>query len=229
MHGEVALHLVHVAGKWMISQGTDGLSRGDPAQCLGGSEDLLNHVPLHLNVLERQPYPFTEWVESWLGQGQEVSWLTPEDWFYSGHVKTCCVWTPAPCVADAALEQLAKACHKRPQHTHLVIVPHLMTARWRKMLLKICDLYFTVPIGTDLWHYSQHEPLIVGLSISYSRHAPWKLKGTPLLVGVERMLQDLSPDDPKWGRNILCQLIKQARGLDALPDSLVRPLLCPTG
>jgi hypothetical protein len=40
----------------MIRQGKDGLSRGDPAECLRGSEDMLSHVPLHLNVLERQPH-----------------------------------------------------------------------------------------------------------------------------------------------------------------------------
>jgi hypothetical protein len=185
-------------------------------------------VPLHLNVMERQSHPLMEWVESWLGQGQAISWLTAEDWYYQGHVKDYCVWTPAPCVADAALEQLAKACHKRPQHTHLVIVPCLMTAKWRKMLLKICDLTFTVPLGADLWHNSQHEPLVVGLSLPLCRHAPWKLKGTPLLVGVERVLRELPPHDPEWGRNILRQLLKQARGLDGMSESVVRPLLCTT-
>jgi hypothetical protein len=151
---------------------------------LGGSEELLNHVPLHLNVVERQPHPAMEWVESWLGLGQEVTWLSPEDWYQAGHVKPCCVWTPAPCVVAAALEQLAKAGHKRPPHT----IPCLMTAIWQKMLLKICDLYFTVPAGTDVWSFSQHEPLTIGLSIPLCRHAPWKLRGTPILVGVERML-----------------------------------------
>jgi len=131
MHGEIVLHLVHVAGRRRISQGTDGLSRGNPAERLGGSEDLLNHVPLHLNLLERQPHPLIEWMDSWLGLGPEITWLSPEDWYLAGHMKPCSVWTPAPCVADAALEQLAKANHKCPQHTHLVIIPCLMTARWR--------------------------------------------------------------------------------------------------
>jgi len=174
MHGEVVLHLVHVAGRQMISQGMDGLSRGDPAECLGGSEELLNHVPQHLNVSERQPHPLMEWVESWLGLGQEITWLSPEDWYQVGHVKPCCVRIPAPCVAEAALEQLAKASHKRPQRTYLVIIPHLMTAIWWKMLLKICDLYFMVPVGTDVWSFSQHEPSTIGLSLPFCRHAPWK-------------------------------------------------------
>jgi hypothetical protein len=226
MHGEIVLHLVHVAGRRIISQGTDGLSRGDPAECLGGIEDSLNHVPLHLNVLERQPRPLIEWVDSWLGLGPEITRLSPDDWYLAGHMKPCCVWTPAPCAADAALGQLAKANHKHPKHTHLVIIPRLMTARWQKMLLKICDLYFTVPVGTDVWSFSQHEPLTIGLSQPLCRHAPWKLKGTPMLVGVERMLRELPPDNPGWGRDILCQLLKKTRRLDCMPEGLVRPLLC---
>jgi hypothetical protein len=68
---------------------------------------------------------------------------------------------------------------------HLVIIPRLLTAVWRRHLNKICDLVFTLPIGNDLWTDSQFEPLIIGLSLPLSRHAPWKLRGTPLLDGLE--------------------------------------------
>jgi hypothetical protein len=52
---------------------------------------------------------------------------------------------------------------------------------WRKLLNKICDLTFTIPIGSDLWDSPQFEPLLVGLYLPLSRHKPWKLRGTPLL------------------------------------------------
>jgi len=225
MSGDVVLHLVHVAGSRMISQGTDGLSRGDPATQLGLNESFLHHIPLHLGVMERQQHAILPWVESWLNPGGEIMWLRPEDWYTKGHSENCCVWTPAPAIADVALEQLAKATHKRPHHTHLVIIPRLMTARWRKTLLKICDLFFTIPVGTCIWDISQHEPLNVGLSLPLCRHPPWKLRGTPMLVGVERQLREVSKDDPGWGRNILCQLLQQARMLDRMPDVMVRSLL----
>lgn len=53
LHGGMTLHFVHVAGKRMISQGTDGLSRGaGPSICTDG-EEFLRHVPLNLSVLDR--------------------------------------------------------------------------------------------------------------------------------------------------------------------------------
>jgi hypothetical protein len=205
MSGDVVLHLVHVAGKRMIKQGTDGLSRGVPATQLASQDGMLSHIPLHLSVLERQPHPISEWVESWLGMGEEIAWLAPEDWFTKGHTKNCCVWTPAPAIADAAFEQLARSIHKCPHHTHLVIVP--------------------IPIGTSLWDFSQHEPLNVGLSLPLSRHQPWKLRGTPMLVGVEKQLLEVPADDPGWGRNILCKLLQQARSLERMSEGMVRTLL----
>jgi hypothetical protein len=46
MHGGWKLHVIHIAGKRMIQQGTDGLSRGDMMS--GGMEgfDMLSFVPL---------------------------------------------------------------------------------------------------------------------------------------------------------------------------------------
>jgi len=179
----------------MIFQGTDGLSRGLVAEGALGSEDFLSCVPLHLSAVERQPTGLEEWVSSWFGIGHSPRWLTPDDWFGLGHTEDACVWTPPPAAADAALEQLAKAVHKRPHLTRLVIIPRLMTALWRKMLNKICDLVFTIPLGTDIWSNLQCEPLVVGLSLPLCRHAPWRLKGSALLVGVERELHGLQQAD----------------------------------
>jgi hypothetical protein len=229
LYGELTLHVVHVAGRRMMMQGTDGLSRGESASGLLSQEDFLSHMPLNLSAPERQSHPLKERVDSWFGQGENYIWLEPREWYTRGHSDMSCVWTPPPAIAEVALEQLAKSVHKRPHHTHLVIVPRLMTARWRKLLLKICDLSFTVPIGTDLWNLTQCEPLIVGICLHMSRHQPWKLRGTPLLVGVERILRDLPPSDPGWGRDILRKRLKQARDLESLPESVVQPLLHSTG
>jgi hypothetical protein len=111
---------------------------------------------------------------------------------------------------------------------HLVIIPRLMTALWRKLLGKICDLIFTVPIGISVWSHSQFEPLIIGLYLSLSRHKPWKLRGTPMVERVERLLRDLPMSDLGWGRNILQQLLKQSRDLETMQESMVRCLLHPS-
>ncbi len=158
MHGEVMIHFVHIAGTRMIEQGTDGLSRGNTSEGVMQGQNFLSFIPLNLNVLERQAQPLKGWVDSWFGSFEPCKWLSPEDWYHEGHFANRCVWTPAPAAGGAALEQLAKVVHKRPQHAHVVIIPCLMTALWRRTLSKICDLIFTVPIGSDLWSLSQHEP-----------------------------------------------------------------------
>jgi hypothetical protein len=137
------VHFIHVSGQRMIRQGTDGLSRGSREALVGGNDFLL-HVPLHLGALERQPLELQEWVDSWYAGVGQAKWLDPTDWFCEGHVRDFCVWAPPPAAADAALEQMAKAVHKRPHLTRLVLIPRLMTALWRKLMHKICDVVFSV-------------------------------------------------------------------------------------
>ena len=165
------------------------------------------------------------WVESWFHPGEDVQWLEPRDWYHLGHRRKICVWTPPPAGAGAALEQLGKAIHKRPHHTHLFICPRLMTAHWRKMLGKTCDLIFSIPTGTEFWDNSQYEPLVAGLYFPLIRHPPWRLRSTPLLERVERKMQSLSPTTPSWGRLVLRELLKQTRALDSMPPGLVWSML----
>lgn len=226
---EVVLHVVHVSGRRMIAQGTDGLSRGQTGEGVFRKGEFLDFVPLHLNAVERQPDGLEEWVNYWFGQGEKIHWLSPEGWFLEGQQLNRCVWVPPPAGADAALEQLAKANHKRPHNMHVVLIPRLMTALWRKLLSKICDLTFTVPVGSDVWNDSQCEPLVVGLCLPLSRHYPWKLKGTVLLDGVERVLRALPAADPGWGRSVLRQFLQRTRALEGLSASVVREVLQGAG
>jgi hypothetical protein len=131
------------------------------------------------------------------GVGRELVWITwrlqvvvPIGLVFTGHLIERCAWSPAPAAAEAALEQLSKAAHKRPHHMHLVLIPHLMTATRRRMSKKIYDLILFVPIGSDLWGVSQHEPLIVGLCLPLTRHPPWKLRGAGSL--------DTMPEGVVW-------------------------------
>lgn len=225
MIGKAVIHFIHVAGKRMIAQGTDSLSRGLDDAGVMRSNDFLSHVPLHLSAFERAPMLLEEWISGWYDGGAGPVWLNPDDWFGRGHTVDFSVWGPPPAAADVALEQLAKAAHKRPHLTRLVLIPRLMTARWRKMLNKICDLVFVVLIGTEFWTNSQCEPLIFGLSLPLCRHAPWKLRGSSLLAGVERELYGLPASDFRRSRLVLRKLLKQARELDSMPASMVREML----
>jgi hypothetical protein len=225
MHRGLNVHFIHIAGKRMIAQGTDGLSRGLTTKGVMTGLNMLHFVPLHLDALERQGPSLQEWILSWFSGQDAPAFLQPRGWFTLGHTHSTCVWSPPPAAAEVALEQLAYSIHKRPYHCHAVVIPRLMTARWRKLLGKICCLTFTVPIDSDVWNLSQFEPLIVGLYLPLSRHQPWSLKRTPLLDRVERMLSSLPPAHPRWGRLILREFLLQARTLESMPGSMVQHML----
>jgi len=228
MTGGLLVHVIHVAGKRMIAQGTDGLSRGITTVGVMSGMGFRSFVPLHLSVLERQDgSAIQDWVNSWAG---EVQWQTPLDWFSSSSARGTYVWTPPPAAADVCLDQLGKFIHMRPYTSvHIVIIPRLMTSRWRKILGKICDLVFTVPLGTNVWHYSQFEPLVVGIAFPLSRHAPWRLRGTPMLESVEGALRGVPPVTPGWGGRILRELFISAGTLETMSSSMVRDLLFASG
>jgi hypothetical protein len=65
--------------------------------------------------------------------------ISPEGWYNDGHKQGNFI-CPPPAAADAAVEQLCEAVHKRPQCTHYFMTPFLMTNKWRKQILKATDL-----------------------------------------------------------------------------------------
>jgi len=223
MHHDLALHVVHVAGKRMQAQGTDSLSRGalDMGVLLGA--DMLSFVPLHLSALERSS-ELQPWVMSWWGS-HPLTWLQPYDWFHSGHQLGSFAWVPPPATAAVCLEQVATAIHKRPHSTHVILIPRLLTAVWCKLLGKICDLSFTVPLGSTPWSHTLFEPLIVGIYLPLSRHRPWRLRGTSLLDDVAQHLSRVPTSDFNWGGDILREFHGKARSLDALSTSMAREVL----
>jgi len=180
MQGGVVLHVIHIAGTQMISQGTNGLSRGSLTDGVMQGCNILSFIPLHLDPRTRDKR-LTAWVISWFGAFGDYQWLEPEGRFKEGQGMGRFVWTPPPAAADVAVELLGKAKHKRPASEHIMIVPCLMTSHWQKQLSKIYDVVFTVPVGSSVWSFSQHEPLIVGISFPLSQHRPWQLRGTPML------------------------------------------------
>jgi hypothetical protein len=114
MHHGLVLHLIHVSGKRMIAQGTDGLSRGLTSQGVMKGESFLEFIALHQNAFERQGNNLKEWTFSWFQGDKEPLILKPEDWFTQGHTYSTCIWLPPPAAADMALEQLAFSIHKKP-------------------------------------------------------------------------------------------------------------------
>ena len=74
------LHVVHVSGKRMIAQGTDGLSRGDKGTGSMAGRSVASFLPLGENALDRSP-ALKEWAKDVLEGLPGVQFLSPEGWF----------------------------------------------------------------------------------------------------------------------------------------------------
>jgi hypothetical protein len=127
MDHNLIIHVVHVLGKRMIDQGTDGLSRADHLQGVVTGRDIHHWVPLNESTFMRLK-PLETWLAKAIG-GLGFTTLFPEGWFTTGHGYGNYVWVPPPAACDAVVEQLGKARVKQPESAHLIVVPRLMTGQ----------------------------------------------------------------------------------------------------
>jgi hypothetical protein len=224
MVGEFKLHVIHVAGTRMIAQGTDGMSRGDHGSGVMAGLPMISFVPLNLSALERSK-ELLPWIQSWSQDERPLEVLAPEDWFNYHKSEGCYLWAPPPAAADAAIELMAKSIHKRFDSTHIMIVPRLMTARWRKLLGKATDVMITIPVGTPVWPACEHEPLILAISFPLISHRPWRLRGSRLMDGVVVDLSGMWKDAFDGTRSVLRKFVQRSRTLDSVPSSVVWEML----
>ena len=230
----------HVSGKRMIAQGTDGVSRGNLSEGVMAGRPMSEFLPFHLSATDRSP-ALLDWVRSWLGAESEL--LTPEGWFERGHDfdggRVNCdgmwmprlrsgifVWAPPPAAADAALEELRKARHKRQESTHVILVPRLMTAKWRKQLHKASDCVFEMPAGCgDAWPNEMFEPCLIGFCFPYLPHRPWQFRGAPRLLALERSVRSMWESGDTDVAACLCQFLNKTRKFPSLSEDVVRKML----
>jgi len=247
MFGGCAIHIVHIAGSRMISQGTDGLSRGDVNEGVMQGRQMLSFVPLNQSCLDRSA-TIKGWIKSWLNSyadadGNRLDFLTIEDWFHKGHdieggylnqdniwmpryevgVK---VWSPPPALGQAAVEQLRQARLKRMVSTHVLLIPRIYTSRWRKQLHRAADLVFELPFVKDVWTQEEmHEPLTIAFFFPYLSFKPWQLKRSFAFLGLGRTVRNLWAETALSTGFVLQQLCAWARSLRTLPDGVVRQML----
>lgn len=205
------IHVIHIAGTRMITQGTDGLSRGDQNAGVMVGKDFLSYIPISVSAIERSP-GLGSWLLSWAtnpsGTGGEI--LTPERWFEKHEQGGCYIWCPAPSAAKRAIGCLGQSILKRSSSLHVILIPRLMTALWRKIAGKMSDVILTLPTANSLWPADCHEPLILCISFPLSRDYPWRLKGTPLSLELESSVPELWKGDNGDDRDYLRQRIQQA-------------------
>jgi hypothetical protein len=212
MKADLLLHVIHVSGKRMIAQGTDGLSRGDHAEGVMQGLPMSCFIPLHKTALEREP-KLKDWLKNAMGR-IDTTFLDPAGWFTTAHTFGNFIWTPAPAAADVVVEQLGKARHKRPECLHLVVAPRLMTGRWRRHMGRQADFYFKIQ-NSDIWGKAQFEPLLIFVCLPIRPDRPEFKKREKLLEEFRREM--LGPKvweaSSKRGRGILRKLLERARGL----------------
>ena len=187
MKAGMKLHIIHVAGTRMISQGTDGVSRGNYLEGAMMGANMLQFVPLNQSALDRSN-ELLVWIQSW-APTSNLRKLEPQDWYELGHglsggapnfdniwtskySNECKLWAPPPAIAGNIMEELVMARHMNPYVPNIFICPRLMTFGWRKSLYKTADTIFYISAGgRDFWPREMHEPLVVGL-ISPSLNSP---------------------------------------------------------
>jgi hypothetical protein len=179
----------------MIAQGTDGLLQGIFLEWVVRGEDMLSFVDLLHTAIERHP-GVLKFIESWvapiLGKSKV---LVPNEWFRKGHGIVggekdsaglwiplhasngkVYIWTPPPIIADVALEECAKAIHKRTDAYHIFLIPCLYSPLWMQLLYKVSDFVFQLPPNSQHWPISMHEPLFVGFLFPLLHRNPWSLR-----------------------------------------------------
>ena len=242
MHHQTKIHIIHVSGKRMIEQGSDGLSRGNLNVGVMAGKDMLSFVPIHLNALERCN-TLKPWLKSFAGINAEF--LSPEQWFTRGHdldeanwevnsddmklptlKKGTFIWTPPPCAGEAAVEELRRARHKRQDSHHLFIIPRLMEPTWRKHLHKAADLILSLKPGHKAWPVHMHEPLTIAFIFPFIRQKPWQLRGSIQLLALGRALSGVWAGNPGSEGLILRELWSYQVRLENMPTKLASKLLC---
>jgi hypothetical protein len=128
-------------------------------------------------------------------------------------------------IADVALEECLKAVHKRRDAYHVVVVPRLFGPRWIRLFYKFCDFIVKLPAGSSVWPSDMHEPLWIGISLPFIQHRPWSLRGTPLLVELDRNMRLMLGSGEGDGRDILRQLLRVPRRIAGLSLRSTRGLL----
>ena len=183
------------------------------------------------------------WIESWLvPEGESLEVLKPEGWYQKGHdiigfTKNCddfdipvykkgfYLWTPPPAVADAVVEELRKARHKRQESTHVFACPKVMKPWWMGQLYKVADVVLEVKAGKVYWDKNNHEPLILAICFPFVSHNPWQLRNTPRVCELARILRRVWRNGEGSERDILRKFCASTRSMASMSESLVWTLL----
>ena len=121
--------------------------------------------------------------------------------------------------------KLCRNVHLYEGCCHIVVIPRLMTARWRKQLVKVSDMIVTMPFDNIVWNSLEYEPLTLSVILSFHSRAPWQLKTSKYVEGCEGNLRKMWKNDFSVRRNLLRKLLDTTWILEGLSESMVRKVL----
>jgi hypothetical protein len=132
---DLTLYVVHVSGRRMIAEVADGLSRADHGEGVMTGEHIEKYIPLRLTPTARES-KVSSWIED-VTRDLDLKVLDETGWF-DGEVHSFgnFVWSVPLAAAKVVVEQLGFARLKRPSAMHVIVVPRLMTGRWRRHLTR---------------------------------------------------------------------------------------------
>jgi hypothetical protein len=223
------LHVIHVSGRRMIAQGTDGLSRADHSEGVMKGRDMKNFIPLHLTAHSREP-KVKEWFQE-ATKGLDFTWLSPAGWFSEAHGQGNFIWSVPPAAAEVVVEQLGFARLKRPEAFHIILVPRLMTGRWRRHLTRATDGYIKID-DPAVWNLdSQFEPLLAFFCLPFNSCNPKLEERREIVDRLQGLVSkpDVPPIPSSARGSFLRKLLVKARELCPVRGSLVPRLLRAAG
>ena len=224
----------------MISQGTDGVSRGFLGGGVMDGRSMISYIPIHLGAIDRHP-ALEEWLRSWTTD--ELIHLAPTDWFDQGHdidgwrqchdgfsrpilrEQRAYLWSPPPFAADIAVAEMRKARIKRQSSTHVFVCPRLCASSWVRQVFKAADIVLEIPAGQSCWPHDMHEPLIIAILFPFLRSRPWQLRNTPKMYAMGSSVRRLLKDKEVDVRNLLRKFWIECHRLRTMPENVVRRLL----
>ena len=93
------------------------------------------------------------------------------------------------------------------------------------MLFKVATFVFKLPPGSRHWPLCMYEPLYIGISLPLINRSPWSIRGTPLLVDMERQLRQVLASGKGDGGDILHKLLQTSRKLASVSESMANGML----
>ena len=123
-------------------------------------------------------------------KGLNFKWLTPKGWFVDCNKVGNYIWAPPPAAGDVVVDLLGKSRLKRPQSMHIVIIPRLMTGKWRRHLTRGTNTYFKVD-WNEVWNLeTQFEPVLLFIALPFQSHRPKIDERAKLVEQVQRSLSE---------------------------------------